>query len=432
MNFENTLDFAQQQDAADPLKNYRKKFLFPQHNGSNCLYFTGNSLGLQPVSAKEALLQELDDWARFGVEGHFEARNPWYSYHELLTDSLAGIVGANNDEVVAMNGLTTNLHLLMVSFFRPSGKRNKILCEAKAFPSDRYALDSQLLLHGLDPKENLIALEPRDGEHCLRTEDIIAAIKDAGESLALVMMGGVNFYTGQYFDIPAITHAAHEVGAIAGWDLAHAAGNIPLELHNWNVDFASWCSYKYLNSGPGSVAGIFVHEKHGHNTQLPRFAGWWGHNKTTRFEMKPQFDPIPGAEGWQLSNAPVFTMAVHKASLAIFDEVGMPALRKKSELLTAYLEFVLREVEGSVNKADFEIITPQNPEERGCQLSVLLHGQGKPLFDRLTAEGVVADWREPNVIRLAPVPLYNSFEDVFRFGKILKSAIEQKETVSEK
>lgn len=423
MNFEKTLAFAQRADAEDELSRFRNQFLFPQYKGENCLYFTGNSLGLQPKTARDVLLQELEDWAEFGVEGHFQARNPWYSYHESLMEPMAGIVGAKKNEVVAMNGLTTNLHLLLVSFFRPKNKRTKIICEAKAFPSDRYVLDSQLQFHGLDPKEHLIALEPRAGEHCLRTEDVVEAIKNAGDSLALVMMGGVNYYTGQLFDIARITEAAHEAGAIIGWDLAHAAGNVPLYLHEWNVDFAAWCSYKYLNSGPGSVAGIFVHEQHGNNTDLHRFAGWWGHDKKTRFEMKPEFQAIPGAEGWQLSNAPVFSMAVHKASLEIFEEAGMPELRRKSEKLTAFLEFVLRDVEAAVENTRFEIISPMRVEERGCQLSVLMHGQGKPFFDKLTAAGVIADWREPNVIRLAPVPLYNSFEDVFRLGEIMKSLI---------
>ena len=423
MNFEKTLAFAQRADAEDELSRFRNQFLFPQYKGENCLYFTGNSLGLQPKTARDVLLQELEDWAEFGVEGHFQARNPWYSYHESLMEPMAGIVGAKKNEVVAMNGLTTNLHLLLVSFFRPKNKRTKIICEAKAFPSDRYVLDSQLQFHGLDPKEHLIALEPRAGEHCLRTEDVVEAIKNAGDSLALVMMGGVNYYTGQLFDIARITEAAHEVGAIIGWDLAHAAGNVPLYLHEWNVDFAAWCTYKYLNSGPGSVAGIFVHEQHGNNTDLHRFAGWWGHDKKTRFEMKPEFQAIPGAEGWQLSNAPVFSMAVHKASLEIFEEAGMSVLRRKSEKLTAFLEFVLRDVEAAVENTTFEIITPMRVEERGCQLSVLMHGQGKPFFDKLTAAGVIADWREPNVIRLAPVPLYNSFEDVFRLGEIMKSLI---------
>ena len=423
MNFEKTLAFAQRADAEDELSRFRNQFLFPQYKGENCLYFTGNSLGLQPKTARDVLLQELEDWAEFGVEGHFHAKNPWYSYHESLMEPMAGIVGAKKNEVVAMNGLTTNLHLLLVSFFRPKNKRTKIICEAKAFPSDRYVLDSQLQFHGLDPKGHLIALEPRAGEHCLRTEDVEEAIKNAGDSLALVMMGGVNYYTGQLFDIGRITEAAHEAGAIIGWDLAHAAGNVPLHLHEWNVDFAAWCSYKYLNSGPGSVAGIFVHEQHGNNTDLHRFAGWWGHDKKTRFEMKPEFQAIPGAEGWQLSNAPVFSMAVHKASLEIFEEAGMSVLRRKSEKLTAFLEFVLRDVEAAVENTTFEIITPMRVEERGCQLSVLMHGQGKPFFDKLTAAGVIADWREPNVIRLAPVPLYNSFEDVFRLGEIMKSLI---------
>lgn len=416
---------AAQADAQDELKQFRNRFLFPQHNGEKCLYFTGNSLGLQPAGSKEALIQELDDWAEHGVEGHFRAKNPWYSYHEALMPPLARLVGAKEHEVVAMNGLTTNLHLLMVSFFRPSGKRTKILCEAKAFPSDRYALDSQLIHHQLDPKEHLIALEPREGEHTLRTEDVLSAIEDAGEELALVMMGGVNYYTGQLFDMATITAAAHKTGALVGWDLAHAAGNVPMQLHDWNVDFAAWCSYKYLNSGPGSVAGIFVHEKHGKNLDIPRFSGWWGHDKSTRFEMKPEFQPIAGAEGWQLSNAPVFSMAVHRVALQKFEEAGMPALRKKSENLTAYLEFVLRDIEQKNQNANFEIITPSEPEARGCQLSVLVHGQGKSLFEHLTKQGVVVDWREPNVIRMAPVPMYNSFDDVYRFGQVLDAALQR-------
>jgi kynureninase len=421
MNFENTLEFARTADSADSLKDFRKRFLFPQHNGEDCIYFTGNSLGLQPASAREAILNELDDWAEFGVEGHFHARNPWYSYHELLMEPTARLMGAKTNEVVHMNGLTTNLHLLMVSFFRPEGKRTKILCEAKAFPSDHYVLESQLKHHGLNVADNLIALEPRAGEHCLRTEDVQEAIIKAGETLALVMIGGVNYYTGQVFDIKAITATAHQVGAIAGWDLAHAAGNIPLQLHEWNVDFAAWCSYKYLNSGPGSVSGIFVHQKHGLDPATPRFAGWWGYDKKRRFEMEPGFVPIPGAEGWQLSNAPVFSMAVHKASLQIFEEAGIERLREKSLKLTAYLEFIIKSV--SNQSASFEIITPSAPNERGCQLSILAHGSGKSLFDSLTKQGVIADWREPNVIRVAPVPLYNSFEDVFRFGEALKKAV---------
>lgn len=430
MKFENTLDFAGQLDAGDKLKTFRKQFLFPQHQGADCLYFTGNSLGLQPVSAKAAINVELDDWAKYGVEGHFEARNPWYSYHELLMEPAARLVGAATKEVVHMNGLSTNLHLLMVSFFRPQGLRTKILCEAKAFPSDHYVLESQLKFHGLNPEEHLIALEPRPGEHCLRTQEVIDAIEEAGDTLALIMIGGVNYYTGQVFNIKEITAAAHKVGALAGWDLAHAVGNVPLQLHQWNVDFAAWCSYKYLNSGPGSVSGIFVHQKHGLNPDTPRFAGWWGYDKKKRFEMEPGFVPIPGAEGWQLSNAPVFSMAVHKASLQIFEEAGMDNLRAKSLVLTAYLEYVINEVSASSNQASFEIITPSNPDERGCQLSMLAHGSGKKLFDALTQQGVIADWREPNVIRLAPVPLYNSFKDVYRFGVALKQAIQIQQTAT--
>lgn len=424
MKFKNSADFARQADAEDALSQFRDQFYFPQHNGKNVLYFTGNSLGLQPKTAREAIQTELDDWAKYGVEGHFEARNPWYAYHEMFAEPTARLVGAHPNEVVLMNGLTTNLHLLMVSFFRPLGKRTKILCEAKAFPSDRYALDSQLIHHGLNPEEHLIALESRDGEYTLRTEDVVAAIERAGDTLALIMIGGVNYYTGQYFDIPTITAAAHKVGALAGWDLAHGAGNVPVKLHDWNVDFAAWCTYKYLNSGPGSISGVFVHQKHGLNPNVPRFAGWWGHDKQSRFEMKPGFHPIPGAEGWQLSNAPVFSMAVHKAALDIFDEVGMPALREKSEKLTAFLEFVIREIGRESPHADFEIITPTDPAARGAQLSILMHGQGKPLYEQLMAEGVVVDWREPNVIRMAPAPLYNSFMDVYEFGQILKSALQ--------
>jgi kynureninase len=430
MKFENTLDFARQLDAGDKLKTFRKQFLFPQHQGTDCLYFTGNSLGLQPASAKEAINIELEDWAKYGVEGHFDARNPWYNYHELLMEPAARLVGAETNEVVHMNGLSTNLHLLMVSFFRPLGKRTKILCEAKAFPSDHYVLESQLKFHGLNPAEHLIALEPRPGEHCLRTQDVIHAIEKAGDTLALIMIGGVNYYTGQVFDIKEITASAHKVGALAGWDLAHAVGNVPLQLHDWNVDFAAWCSYKYLNSGPGSVSGIFVHQKHGLNPDTPRFAGWWGYDKKKRFEMEPGFVPIPGAEGWQLSNAPVFSMAVHKASLQIFEEAGISNLREKSIVLTAYLEYVINEASTSSEQASFEIITPSNPAERGCQLSMLAHGSGKKLFDALTQQGVIADWREPNVIRLAPVPLYNSFEDVYRFGVALKQAIQIQQTAT--
>lgn len=419
MKFEYTAQCAASLDQADALKDYRKEFLFPQHKKEAVLYFTGNSLGLQPAVAKLALEQELDDWARYGVEGHFQAKNPWYSYHEMFAEPLAKIVGAKPSEVVAMNGLTTNLHLLMVSFYRPEGKRCKILCEAKAFPSDLYALKSQIRYHGLNPDECLIALEPRENEHHLREEDILENIETNKSELALVMFGGVNFYTGQVLPMENISAKCREHGIVVGFDLAHGAGNIALNLHEWEVDFAAWCSYKYLNSGPGSVSGVFIHEKHHKTTDIPRFEGWWGHDKSERFKMESDFKAIQSAEAWQLSNAPVLAMAVHKVSLDIFSKAGMSALVAKSKQLTAYLEFVIQEV-AKTSEARFEIITPK---ERGCQLSILCHGTGKGLFDKLTSQGVIADWREPNVIRLAPVPLYNSFEDCFKFGVVIEKSL---------
>ncbi len=421
MKPENTLAYARSQDASDPLRAFRSEFHFPQHQGNDVLYFTGNSLGLQPKAAADALKQELDDWARFGVEGHFNAKHPWYSYHEELTASLARLVGALPEEVVAMNQLTSNLHFLMVSFYRPSGKRKKILTETRPFPSDTYAFASQIAFHGGDPDADLIEVQPRSGEHALRTEDIIAKINEMGDELALVCFGGVNFYTGQAFDMAAITKAAHAVGAIAGFDLAHAAGNLHLKLHDWNADFACWCSYKYLNSGPGSVAGAFVHHRH-LGKQLPLFAGWWGHDKGERFKMERTFKPMPTAEAWQVSNAPVFSMAVHRVALEQFDRAGIANLRSKSEQLTAYLAFIVAEV-AKATGTNLEVITPIDPAQRGCQLSILAHGHGKALFNRITERGVIADWREPNVIRVAPVPMYNSFEDVWRFGQILTECL---------
>lgn len=419
--FENSLAFAQARDAADPLRAFRNEFHFPQHEGRDVLYFTGNSLGLQPKAAADALKQELDDWARYGVEGHFHAKHPWYSYHEELTPSLARLVGALPEEVVAMNQLTSNLHFLMVSFYRPSGKRRKILTEQRPFPSDTYAFTSQIAFHGGDAATDLVEVQPRAGEHTLRTEDIIAKINELGEELALVCFGGVNFYTGQAFDMAAITQAAHAMGATAGFDLAHAAGNLHLKLHDWNVDFACWCSYKYLNSGPGSVAGAFVHQRH-LGKDLPLFAGWWGHDKNERFKMERTFKPMPTAEAWQVSNAPVFSMAVHRVALEQFDRAGIAQLRAKSEQLTAYLAFIIAEVEQRTG-TQLEVITPDDPVQRGCQLSILAHGHGKALFNRITERGVYADWREPNVIRMAPVPMYNSFEDVYRFGQILMDVL---------
>jgi len=422
MQYEFNLEFARAQDAADPLKEFRNEFHIPLVNGKESVYLTGNSLGLQPKSAKKYIDEELEDWKNFGVEGHFHAKRPWMPYHEFFTKSLSKIAGAKPSEVVAMGTLTNNLHLLMVSFYRPKGKRIKILCEAKAFPSDRYALASQARFHGYTEDEAVVALEPRPGEHTLRKEDILNAIEEHKNELALVLFGGVNFYTGQVLNMKEITAAGQAASAIVGWDLAHAFGNIELHLSNWNVDFAAWCTYKYVNSGPGAIAGLYVNQKHHGKKDIPRFEGWWGHEKETRFEMPNKFVPINSAEAWQLSNAPVFSMAPQRASLDIFDRTSIAELRAKAIKLSGYLEFVLNHV-AKENNANFEIITPLAWEERGCQISVLMHGQGKALFDKLTQEGVIADWREPNVIRMAPVPLYNSFEDVFRFGEILMREI---------
>ncbi len=424
MNYQNNLKYAQEQDLKDPLYQYRKQFFFPQLNGKDAIYYTGNSLGLQPKGVRESINQELDDWAKFGVEGHFHAKNPWFSYHEMFAAPLAKIVGALPHEVVAMNQLTVNIHLLMVSFYQPSEKRFKILCEAKAFPSDQYALESQVRFHGLDPAEAIVEISPRAGEYTIRLEDILSKIDEQGDELSLIMIGGVNYFTGQVFDMKTITEAGHKVGAMVGFDLAHAAGNLKMHLHDWDVDFAAWCSYKYLNSGPGGVSGIYINEKHAKNKDLIRFAGWWGQDKKTRFLMEKGFDPIETAEGWQMSNAPILSMAAHKTSVAIFDEVGMDALCEKRDKLTAYLEFIIDEISAKQNEnSKLEIITPRNKENRGCQLSIVAHGRGKSLFKTLLEEGVISDWREPNVIRIAPVPLYNSFEDAWHFGQILEKAL---------
>ena len=423
MIFENTLAFAKELDDNDSMKNFRSKFFIPQHNGKDSVYFTGNSLGLQAKTTSQYVQQELDDWAKLGVEGHFEAKNPWMPYHEIFPKQLSKIVGCKENEVVVMNQLTVNLHLLMVSFYRPTKQRYKIICEAKAFPSDQYAFETQAIYHGFKAEDAVIEVAPREGEHTLRTEDILSTIKEHGESVAVVLFGGVNYYTGQLFDIKAITDAAHSIGAYAGFDLAHAAGNVELELHDWNVDFACWCSYKYLNSGPGGVAGAYIHEKHVTNNELPRFAGWWGYKKETRFKMGKGFEPIPTAEGWQLSNAPILSMAAHKASLDIFEEAGMERLHEKRKQLAAYLHFVLNDINRRQVEKVLEIITPANVVERGCQVSIMMLKDGKRVFDELTKQGVIADWREPNVIRIAPVPLYNSFEDIFRFGEIINSIL---------
>jgi kynureninase len=419
MHYENTEAFAAQMDSEDSLATFRDKFYIPQHNGQDTVYLTGNSLGLQPKTARAAVEQEFADWQEFGVEGHFKGKNPWFSYHHFLTENAAKIVGAKPNEVVVMNNLTVNLHLMMVSFYRPTATRYKIVMEAGAFPSDQYAMETQVRHHGFDPNDAIIELTPREGEHYLRTEDILKTIEEHGESIATVMMGGVNYYTGQAFDMQAITATAHKVGAMCGFDLAHAAGNLLLKLHDWDVDFAVWCSYKYLNSGPGGTSGAYVHERHGNNPDLVRFAGWWGHDEKERFLMEKGFKPMQGAQGWQLSNAQVFPMAIHKASLEIFAEAGMENLRAKADKLTGYLEYILDQLTAS-GKHTFTIITPRDPKDRGCQLSVFVKENGKALFDYLTENGVIADWREPNVIRMAPVPMYNSFLDIYRLGQIME------------
>ncbi len=413
--YEASLEFAQGLDQTDTLYPFRERFIFPQHDGEDVRYFCGNSLGLQPKSVSYLMERELRDWGKYGVEGHFQAAYPWFSYHHIFSERLAGIVGANKDEVVAMNTLTVNLHLLMLSFYRPEGNRYKILMEAGAFPSDQYAVETQVRMYGFDPADAIIEIAPKDGEHLIADEDILTAIKDAGDSLALVMIGGVNYYTGQFFNLQQITRAAHDTGAYAGFDLAHAVGNIPLQLHDWDVDFACWCSYKYLNSGPGGVGGAYVHERHGNNPELFRLAGWWGNDEKTRFRMKKGFIPQKGAASWQMSNAPVFNMVAHNASLDIFEKAGLQALREKSLRLTGYMEFLLKQI----THLPFEIITPSEPSRRGCQLSMLFGDKGREVFEALTQNGVVADWREPNVIRIAPVPLYNTFEDCYRFYEIL-------------
>lgn len=416
MNYKNTIEFAQELDAKDELKKYRAEFHIPlQKNGEEHIYMCGNSLGLQPKRTKEFLNQELEDWATFGVEGHSHARNPWLPYHEFLSDSYAKIVGAKSSEVVAMNTLTVNLHLMMVSFYRPNEKRHKIIIEGDAFPSDIYAVESQIKHHGFSNESSLVKLKPTDGQAYISTIDIQKIIEKEGDKIALIMLGGVNYYTGQVFEFEKITKLAHQKGIKVGFDLAHAAGNIKLELNKWGVDFAIWCSYKYLNSGPGSIGAAFIHEKH-HQRNLPRFAGWWGHKKDDRFKMPDKFIPINTAEGWQLSNPPILSLAAVRASLSIFDEVGMDKLVIKSKKLTDYLLYLL-------NTIDTDRINVITPNERGCQLSIRVKNGDKNLFDKITKRGVIADWREPDVIRVAPVPLYNSYTDVYEFYSILKNIL---------
>jgi kynureninase len=421
MDFSADETFARELDAADPLRAFREKFHLPLgKNGEPVIYFAGNSLGLMPKSARKIVEQELEDWAQLGVDAHMDAATPWYSSHESLREPMARIVGAKPVEVICMNSLTVNLHLMMATFFRPTKSRFKVLMEDPAFPSDTYAIKTQLRHHGLDSKDALILARSKEGEATVRTEDIVELIEKNADSLAVVLIGAVNFFTGQFFDIPAITAAAQKHGIAVGIDFAHAAGNVPLSLHDWNIDFAVWCSYKYLNAGPGAIAGAFVHERHATNTELPRLAGWFGNDPKTRFRMQlePEFVPVPSADGWQISNPPIFSMAPLRASLAVFDEAGgMGPLREKSKKLTGYLEFLLERA-GSDR---FTVITPRNPEARGCQLSILAHQNPKELHQELEVAGVKADFREPNVIRAAPAPLYNSFHDVWRFAQILSA-----------
>ena len=421
--YQNTAAFAKSLDEQDPLRQFRDRFLIPKMNGREAIYFCGNSLGLQPKSTRTYLERELQKWADYAVDGHFHAEEPWLHYHKLLKKPLAGIVGAKPEEVVAMNNLTSNLHFMMVSFYRPQGKRYKILMEGGAFPSDQYAVESQVGFHGYSPEDAIVEVFPRQGEHILHTEDILEAINNHQDELALVLFGGLQYYTGQVFDMPAITRAGHAAGAKVGFDLAHAIGNVPLQLHDWGVDFAVWCSYKYLNSGPGSNSGVFVHERYSTDREIPRFAGWWGHDEQERFQMRKGFKPSPGADGWQVSNANILPLAAQRASLEIFAEAGMEALRQKSIQLTGFLEYLIRELSSEENR--LQIITPSDPDQRGCQLSLFVEKRGRQLFEKISEAGVVADWREPNVIRVAPTPLYNSFTDVFRFAELLKEAIQE-------
>ncbi len=418
--YKSSLEFAKSLDQQDKISHLRDQFHIPKDKeGNEWIYMCGNSLGLQPKTTKEYIDQELEDWANFGVEGHFEAKNPWMPYHEFLTDSMAKVVGAKPIEVVTMNTLTTNLHLLMVSFYQPTKSKFKIVIESDAFPSDRYAVESQLNFHGFDPKEGLVEWKPRKGEELLRIEDLESILEEQGDEIALLLIGGVNYYTGQYLDIKKIAELGHAKNCMVGIDLAHGAGNVSPELHESGVDFAAWCTYKYLNSGPGSLAGLFIHEKHAHNKDLKKFSGWWSHNKATRFNMRQDLDIIPGAEGYQLSNPPILSMAAIKASLDMFNEVGMEALREKSENLTGYFEYLI----GTIESDSIRIITPTNPKERGCQLSVQVKNADKALHKKLTENHIITDWREPDVIRCAPVPMYNSFEDVYRMVEKLKELV---------
>ena len=422
MKYLYTREFAEKMDALDPLKGFRDQFYFPKHtDGNEAVYLCGNSLGLQPKSAKRAIDEVLNAWKNLGVKGHFEGEKPFTTYHESLGEKMAEVVGAKKEEVVVMNSLTVNLHLMMVSFYRPTKKRHKILIEKNAFPSDQYAVKSQLAFHGYDPAEGLIEITPRKGENILRTEDIIKRIETEGAEIALIMLGGLNYYTGQAFDMKNITDAGHKMGCMVGFDLAHGAGNLALELHHWKVDFAVWCTYKYMNSGPGGVAACFVHANHIERVDLPRFTGWWGHDKATRFLMDDTFVPIQSAEGWQMSNETVLSMAALSASLDIFEQAGMDQIISKSRLITGYLEFLI----SGLGNDNIDIITPKQAEERGAQLSIRVIHSDRSLFEKISNKGVIADWREPDVIRIAPAPLYNSFQDVYRFVEILNEVLKE-------
>ena len=422
--FENSLEFAQQLDRNNDLKDFRNEFIIPQHNGKNAIYFLGNSLGLQPKRTAKFIQQVLDQWSNHGVEGFFRGNQPWMKYHEQLTKTLSKIVGASPGEVVVMNQLTVNLHLMLASFYEPQGRRKKILCEAKAFPSDQYMLHSHVKQRGWDPDEIIIEVAPRENESLVRAEDILSAIEQNKNEIVLVFFGGVNYYTGQVFNMQKISKSAHDIGAKAGFDLAHAAANISLELHDWDVDFACWCSYKYLNSGPGAIGGCFIHERYHDDPSLNRFAGWWGNKKEKQFLMQKEFEPELSAEGWQLSTPSPLLYAMHNASLQIFEEAGVENVFKANQSLNDYLWFVLEDVKTQTPNNDLQIITPKQKNEKGCQISMVVNN-GKKVFDYLSENGVYADWREPNVIRIAPVALYNSFEEVWRFAQILKSAINQ-------
>jgi kynureninase len=419
MTFENTLAFAKTLDKNDSLATFRNEYFIPKHGKKDSIYLCGNSLGLQPKVTQSYIEQELKDWRTFGVEGHFHAKNPWLSYHRQFEKPLMNLIGAKKGEVVAMNQLTVNLNLLLISFYQPKGKKKKILMQASEFPSDYYAVEQQIRLHGLNPKDCIIEAKPRKGEETLRTKDIAETIRKHKDELALVLFSAVNYYTGQFFDVKAIAKACCEHKITFGIDLAHAIGNVELKLHEWNVDFATWCSYKYLNSGPGGVSGVFVNNYHAKNFSLNRLAGWWGNDEKTRFKMQKHFEPAEGAQGWQISNAPILSMSAHAAALSLFEKAGMKNLRAKSKTLTGYLYFLLSDI----NSADFQLITPINPNDRGCQVSIQMKKDGRKVFEHLTKNGVIADWREPDVIRVAPVPMYNSFEDVFRFATLFKAAL---------